>query len=148
MHNDKSILMNWRIKHKIHHRESEGKIDNNNTALIFTNKESLYIIIVTFIPIIILYLLGYYKKIIHKLYPIIYIFILYFMLIYFGIGVHNYCHTKFHRCKKKHNNCLKISVPKFLFNIICNHHKNHHINCKTNFCVVFLGFDNIIGTKY
>lgn len=136
MHNDNTILKILRVKHKIHHIEELGIINNNHTALIFTYFETLCVSIITFIPV---FIFCYNKN--------KFFFIFYFLLIFTGIGIHNYCHTKFHKYNNKNNNYIKISVPNFLYKIIKNHHKKHHINPKSNFCVVFLGFDNIIGTN-
>tara|TARA_B100000287_G_scaffold419991_1_gene458854 strand:- start:135 stop:593 length:459 start_codon:yes stop_codon:yes gene_type:complete len=142
MHNDNSPILSWRINHRIHHKEIEGTIKNNDTSLIFSNKEIFIIATITVIPIIAIFI--YFK--INILY-IILLILFHYIGIFVGICIHNYAHTKHHNCDKIFD-CTKIPIPTFIYNIISDHHENHHKNPKKNFCVVFLGFDKLIGTNY
>ena len=146
MHNDNSILKSWRRKHIIHHKEFNNEIKQTNNYIEFSFSESIIIGIVSGIVIFFLLLFFYFKYKFNIKY-IFYAFILHIIFIVIGASIHNYSHSLFHKSTGI-SDCYRIQIPQFFINILHEHHLQHHNNCKKNFCTVFLGFDNIIGTNY
>ena len=146
MHNDNSILLSWRKGHIIHHKEFNNKLRSSGISIEFTFFNYIIIGIISSLPLIIIgYIYYYYYKFDIKY--IKYILVLHLFFIFIGVSIHNYSHSLFHEYTK-YNDCFRLKIPQFLINILHNHHLDHHKNCKTNFCTVFLGFDNIIGTNF
>ena len=151
MHNNNTnkLLLNWRTAHLIHHKEINKEIECNDTAVSFCVKETINIALVTSIFVLVasyIYLYAFVNPIYHLI-SMSLLFCFHILGAFVGISIHNYCHTLHHKCKKDTTDCCKIAVPDWLYTTITNHHENHHKNVKRNFCVVFLGFDNLIGTK-
>ena len=146
MHNDNILLKTWRSEHIIHHKEFNNEIKQSNNYIEFTLNESIIIGIVSSICIVlVLYFFNLKYKFDSKY--ILFAFILHISFIIIGASIHNYSHSLFHK-SNGNNDCYRIQIPQFFVNILHDHHFKHHNNCKTNFCTVFLGFDNIIGTNY
>ena len=145
MHNDNSILVDWRKDHIIHHKEFNNELKPYGISIEFTFFDFIIIGLISALPLIIIgYIYYCYYKFDIKY--ILYVFILHLFFIFTGVSVHNYSHSLFHG-HTQHNGCFRLKIPQILINILHNHHLDHHKNCKTNFCTVFLGFDNIIGTN-
>lgn len=140
LHNDNTILSDWREAHKIHHLEHKNLAPKNGIGIGFTYSESLFIGLITSFPILIITFL------INKNYIMI-VFILHFIGSIIATSIHNYSHSIFHD-NKKMKNILQFYIPSQLYLNLHKHHNNHHNNPDKNFCTVFLGFDEIIGTKY
>jgi hypothetical protein len=145
MHNNNTIFKRWRREHIIHHKEFNNEIKQSNNYLEFTFSESIIIGIISSIFIVFL-LFFLYLKYKFDIKYILYAFILHVTFIIIGASIHNYSHSLFHKSPKI-NDSYQIQIPQFLIKILHDHHLKHHINCKKNFCTVFLGFDSIIGTN-
>jgi len=115
----------------------KGSISDTGIGLTFCPTEALFISVLTVLPVLgVARLLGqnlWYATLIH------------FSAVLFGIGMHNYAHT---RCHNRIDDAewFKIPVPESICKILESHHLRHHQNPKTNFCTAYLGFDYLVGT--
>ena len=143
-HNDDTFFKEQRMDHKLHHLESAGDIEDNGHSLVFTLFHSIFIGGVSSILILIFSFLFF-----TSFYSFITIFILNYIFVFIGLGVHNYVHTIHHGHEKSEfdNFFIRVKVPDFIQKKLSKHHTCHHKDPSKNFCVVFLGFDNLLGTN-
>jgi hypothetical protein len=126
-----------RIAHRMHHMMHNGDISETGIGLTFSPSDGLFISVVTVLPV-----LGVARLLGRNL---LYALLIHFSAVFFGIGMHNYAHS---RCHSRANdaNWFNIPVPTFICELLERHHLRHHQNPKTNFCTAYLGFDNLVGT--
>jgi len=69
--------------------------------------------------------------------------------VFIGVGIHNYFHTVFHNHSLfSVNNTLYVPIPTWVYTFLQEHHRLHHENPKTNFCITWIGFDSLVGTHF
>jgi len=91
-----------RVNHRIHHMMHNGDIGDTGIGLTFCPGEALFISAITVLPVLaVAQLLGR---------NLLYALLIHFTAVFFGIGVHNYAHT---RCHKGDANCFNIPIPTF-----------------------------------
>lgn len=133
LHSDSETVI--RIQHRMHHMMHNGDISETGIGTTFSPSEALSISVVTVLPVLgMALLLGR---------NLLYALLIHFSAVLFGIGMHNYAHT---RCHNRDAPWFSIPVPKFICELLESHHLRHHQNPKTNFCTAYLGFDSLVGT--
>lgn len=141
MHNDDvpiKQLVYLRKYHKQHHEESK-KYNKKSSSGVFFDNTDIHLIATATFPI--LYILTMFINI--ALYLKL---LMHFMMVYFFISAHNYCHGSHHKQNVVIEDVPYITVPQYICDIVNNHHAMHHENPKKKFCTIILGFDYIACT--
>ena len=144
LHNDQSIITFLRHHHKNHHLSFDKVIEEYAYGIAFDYMESGVIALVSGIPI---FLLAWALS----LEPawILGLLMLHVVGVFIGVGIHNYFHTVFHdHSLFSVKNTLYVPVPSWVYTFLQEHHRRHHENPKTNFCITWIGFDSFIGTCF
>jgi hypothetical protein len=119
-----------RATHIRHHTAHLGQ--NADEGVTFDYTEASVIAMVTALPLLIL---GWKYILAH------------IILVFLGVGVHNYSHRAFHDVSKPILG-PSVPVPNVLLKILHNHHDIHHDHPTKNYCTAYLGFDYIAGTAH
>ena len=65
-----------------------------------------------------------------------------------GVGAHNYAHSVFHGYEPpRWRDAPRVGLPKYLCELLHEHHRKHHLDSGLNYCTVFLGFDWVVGSE-
>ena len=128
-----------RIVHKQHHLEHHNQAEKDEEGVTFTILETTTIALISVAPIL---FIGLY----FDTQTMILCYTLHILFVFIGVGVHNYVHPLYHNYEDIQSPVSIIWVPDYVKKILNDHHEKHHMNSRTNYCTVFLGFDYIAGT--
>lgn len=143
LHNDLSLVTFLRHHHRNHHLYFDKVIEHYEYGITFDYIESGFIALFSGIPIFLFtWMLSLEPAWIFGL------LVLHIVGVFVGVGIHNYFHTIFHNhALFSAENTLYVPVPSWVYTYLQAHHRLHHENPKTNFCITWIGFDSFIGTQ-
>ena len=148
LHNDDSLIQEWRQAHYVHHREFDGAMSwKTGASLTFPHPSSAGIVLAT-MPVALLIGTAWVSAF-GEWHQLLYIALAHAVGITIAVGIHNAAHSSFHDYPiPSWRKAPCVPVPKAIQQIIHEHHEHHHLDARTNLCTVLLGFDHLVGTAW
>ena len=146
LHANDSPIPEWRKAHRMHHLEFDGVVGRTHASLTFAHMDTLLIIAATSPCSMIIALVAHLTMAAPM--PLWAFAVAHALFVTAGVGAHNYAHSVFHGYEPpRWRDAPRVGLPKYLCELLHEHHRKHHLDSGLNYCTVFLGFDWVVGSE-